>query len=238
MSGSYICHIRTITQFPHNGIVGYGGTKASDTVLGGKPFFQTLCDQGVVDECRFGIAYGTSGSGKHILGGVDHSLFEGELSHTEPNLDFGPVFYNGSIVYKTASETKTIEDQVILLDSGTANVVGTLRTVEKIFRDLGIQAVNQTSAACQGVLYGYYPCDSPATVGFTVGSETFYIEPSAFKLADNGNNNCTATITAVAELADFDFWIVGQTWFQGKYVDFQQPKSIGAAVLKDKSHVT
>lgn len=203
--------MQTVSVFPHQGIVGFGGVKADQTQLGGVPFFQSLCNLGVVDECRFGLAYGTAGTGKQILGGVDASLFDGALHESAIDTSTGyTVTINGDLVYETPQGiVERFENQSILLDSGTSNVVGTAAKVQRLFEDLGIQAVNQATKACKGVLYGYYACDSPAKVGFTVGRETFYIEPSAFKLADNGDNNCTATITAVDQ--DYPFWIVGQS---------------------------
>lgn len=68
-------------------------------------------------------------------------------------------------------------------------------------------------------------------------STVFNVEPSAFKLKDNGNNNCIATLVgANLTTADFPFWIIGQAWFQGKYVsqDAAQ-KTVGVATLKDKT---
>ena len=202
---------QTVSVFPHQGLVGFGGTKASETQLGGVPFFQQLCDQGVVEECRFGLAYGTSGKGKQILGGVDHSLFDGPLHKSPVNLAVGTtVAIQGDLVYFDKNgDHKRVADQSIVFDSGTSNVIGTATQVEALFKDLGIQAVNQTTKACKNVVYGYYACDSPAKVGITVGGKPFFIEPSAFKLKDNGNNNCTATITAIEE--NFPFWVFGQS---------------------------
>ena len=92
---------------------------------------------------------------------------------------------------------------------------------------------------------GYYPCDNPPTVGLQlvlpgttnsrhVNGPVFNIEGDAFKLADNGNNNCTAIITGWGE---GNSWTVGQPWFQGKYVDSQGLYGIltGVATLKDKT---
>lgn len=222
---------QTVTVFGHDGLVGFGGTLASQTQLGGTPFLQQLCDEGVVKECRFGLAYGTQGRGKQILGGVDISLFDGKLAFSPINPG-ATVGITGDVVYKNEHGSGKLKSQVLVLDSGTANVVGPASQVRKLFKDLGIQTVKQKNEACSSVVYGHYACDSQAKVGFAVGRQVFNIEPSAFKLADNGGNNCTATITAVD---DFAFWIVGQSWFQGKYVDFQQPNKIGAASLKNKT---
>jgi hypothetical protein len=104
----------TITEFPHDGLVGFGGTFANETQLGGVPFFQTLCNQGVVDQCRYGIAFGTNGTGVQVLGGVDKHLVEGDF--VDVDASDTPT---GSVV---AGGKKVLTDQLLVFDSGTANV--------------------------------------------------------------------------------------------------------------------
>ena len=114
-------------------------------------------------------------------------------------------------------------------------VVGPIAHVRALFSHLGIQAVERHLPGCHTVLYGYYQCDSPPHVGFKVGGTNFEIEPSAFRLAHNGGNNCTAIITGKPSIPKTkDVWVVGQAWFQGKYVDLNdEGKSVGVAHLKD-----
>lgn len=107
-----------------------------------------------------------------------------------------------------------------------------------MFEALGIQAVEQNLPGCTSVLFGYYPCDSPPKVGFQLGSENpiFNIEPAAFEQANNGGNNCTATVTGIDLGFPGGLWILGQSWFQGKYVDFYNEggePSIGVAHLSN-----
>jgi cathepsin D len=107
----------TITEFPHQGLVGFGGTAADQTQLGGTPFFQNLCDQKVVDQCRYGLAFGTNGTGVQVLGGVDEHLVSGSFVYSDVSSNL-----LGSVV----ADGKTIlTDQIIILDSGTANVSST-----------------------------------------------------------------------------------------------------------------
>ena len=101
----------TISKFPHDGLVGLGGTNASQTVLGGTPFFQQLCDQGAVKECRFGIAYGTEGRGKQILGGVDSELYHGELAFSPINTTYSTVSANGTVVYENEHGSGELKHQ-------------------------------------------------------------------------------------------------------------------------------
>lgn len=179
--------------------------------------------------CRFALAFKTDGTGEQILGELDSSLFNGSLA-TAPSSDEwyaqGDIVVGGTVIAK---------NQQILLDSGTANVVGPPAQVQKLFDAAGIQGVNLTLPGCTEVLTGYYPCAKPpADVSFafpTGSSNRFSIEPSAFQEADDGSGNCTAIVAGI----DFGIWIVGQAWFQGKYVDFNVVgNSIGVAQLKQK----
>ncbi|KAK3674707.1 hypothetical protein LTR78_005429 [Recurvomyces mirabilis] len=221
----------TITQFPHQGIVGFSSTHANTTQLDAIPLFQTLCNQHTVRECKFGLALGTDGNGTQVLGGTDHQLFDGDLItvDADPNEEYA---FDGSI---TADGSVALTSDRIIPDSGTANVIGPISDVQKLFDILGIQAVQQNLPGCTSVLFGYYPCDAPPKVGFTIGNSTksFDIESSAFQQADNGNNNCTAIVTGIDLSTRHPLWIIGQAWFQGKYVDFDPANSkLGVAPLK------
>lgn len=84
----------------------------------GLTFFGNACEQKQVDECRFGMAFGMNGTGKAILGGLDTSLFTGQLTtkslqnQTEWVIN-GSVAVNGKIIERHQSYT---------LDTGTSNV--------------------------------------------------------------------------------------------------------------------
>lgn len=67
-----------------------------------------------------GLALGISGVGKQILGGVDHSLFSGDLTKITTSLN-----PSGWPVDFVVNGTKTITEKSILgqFDSGTANVL-------------------------------------------------------------------------------------------------------------------
>ena len=112
--------------------------------------------------------------------------------------------------------------------------------VKRLFDLNNIQTVVRDEPGCFSpkVLFGYYPCDAPPKIGFTIGTEVFNIEGTSFKLKDNGNNNCTSTLVGVEgkAFAGSDGWLIGQAWMQGKYFDFDLGgNSVAAAELRDKS---
>jgi pepsin A len=107
----------TITQFPGQGIIGLLGTSADDSSVGDTPFFQHLCNEGRVDECRFGLGLETSGTGSLTLGGVDHALVSGDMA-TAPISGQQWIIEGG-----LPSDVLDVGvQQSMFLDSGTSNV--------------------------------------------------------------------------------------------------------------------
>jgi hypothetical protein len=106
------------TLIPASGIVGFSGPLFKQFPGNVTSFFQTLCDQGQVDECRFGLALNANRTGTQVLGGLDTSLYLGPLAVT-PTLtgwvNFGDVSVNGSVV---------ATDLEIQMDSGTTDISG------------------------------------------------------------------------------------------------------------------
>lgn len=106
------------TDFPHDGLVGFAGTEPNQTQLKGMPFFQSLCNQGQVDKCRFGMALGTGDKGRQILRGTDFDPFDGNLS-TAPLWQGKQWIVEADLV---VNGSLALQQQLMFLDSGTANV--------------------------------------------------------------------------------------------------------------------
>ncbi|KAG0646502.1 hypothetical protein D0Z07_7451 [Hyphodiscus hymeniophilus] len=221
--------------FPHDGLVGFGGPGSA---INGSAWVQDLCAEGGLDQCRFGLALETDDTGVQYFGTVEHSRFDGALS-VAPLFQyegspimwalFGDIAYNGKVI---------VRDAEIASDSGTTVIFGPVDDVAALFDAAGLQylIVNSTNPAVPTTLTGYYPCDQPPPFGFgfpsisnaTTASENgnrnvshestvFNVLPS--QLLQNGTgNNCTASIHGTDE---FGGWIVGQAFFQGKYVESQ-----------------
>lgn len=102
---------------PANGIVGFSGSEVSN-FDGPRPFFQSLCDQGQIEECRFGIALGSEGKGKQIIGALANSLYQGDLITTSILFEW---FFYADI----ALGGRIIKQNVpVELDTGTATIIG------------------------------------------------------------------------------------------------------------------
>ncbi|KAE9373114.1 acid protease [Stipitochalara longipes BDJ] len=231
----------TLDFCPFDGIIGLADDiPMFPDSLNSTTWFATLCHQGSLDECRFGLALETDGTGEQYLGKIEHDRFEGDLSVTSVYYDFeyeayvqwfamGDLAANGEVVGR---------DSVFIFDSGTSVIIGPVDGVQAMFDAAGIQSVltpNQTTDTFPE-LTGYYPCDNPPNFGFGLPSITnatsakqhhnqtishqstiFEILPEALKFNSTGNN-CTASIFGNDEFGN-GFWLIGQTFFQGRYID-------------------
>ena len=98
---------------PADGILGLGDPATFEE---GSSFFHTLCAQHQVPECRFGLVLGRD-QGTQVLGRLDKSLFEGELTTTS-------ILQEWSISADLAFDGKVLEkDITVLLDSGTGTII-------------------------------------------------------------------------------------------------------------------
>ncbi|GFP58815.1 secreted aspartyl protease 1 [Trichoderma asperellum] len=189
--------------FPHDGLIGYAGIDSS--ALNETPFFQSLCDQGSLSSCRFGLALNADETGTLYYGTVATDQFSGDLvsvSISDEWIVTGDITVNGRAVRTGAS---------IITDSGTTVIFGPTSQVKTLFQQAGIQAV-QTSNG----ITGYYACNAPPTIGLAFSGHNFNILPAALAFSQNGNN-CTASIHGTSAFGNQ--WLVGQAFFQGKYID-------------------
>ena len=200
--------------FPHDGLIGFAGVEASAS--DSTPWFSNLCSQKKVSSCRFGLAFGTDGTGTQTLGAVDPA-YANSLS-TVP-LSGGEWAISGSIIANATTVTRNAD---IGTDSGTSVVYGPIDTVRSIFQTLNIPISEHQGTdpnSDPSYVYGYTPCDTPpvSQFGIGLGGTTFNIEPAAWNAKDNGLNNCTAVLQGTDGFGEM--WLVGQAFLQGKYVD-------------------
>jgi hypothetical protein len=74
---------------PFDGLIELSGTiPMFGDVLNSTAWFHNLCDQVSLDECRFGLALETDGTGEQYLGKFEHGHFDGDLSITSVDYDY------------------------------------------------------------------------------------------------------------------------------------------------------
>ncbi|KAF4630113.1 hypothetical protein G7Y89_g8027 [Cudoniella acicularis] len=230
--------------FPNDGLVGFSGV--SQSAINSSSWFQHLCEEGQLQECRFGIAYQTDDTGMQYFGYVDEERFEGPLSVSPVPSEgewstYMDVAYDGEVLLK---------DQLMWTDSGTTVMFGPLEGVQAFFDAAGIQSVlhPSTTADVPTTLDGYFSCSNPPTLGFGIPSISnasaasrdphspvshmstiFNVLPSQLVQNSTGDN-CTASIHGTDE---WPFWLIGQVFFQGKYIDHNHDdETMGFAELR------
>lgn len=112
-----------------------------------------------------------------------------------------------------------------MTDSGTTVIFGPTSQVTNLFKKAGIQAVRT-----QNGITGYYKCSAPPVIGLSLGGKNFNILPEALAFAKNGDN-CTASVHGSNAFGGA--WLVGQAFFQGRYIDHNVGEgTMGFADLK------
>ncbi len=101
-----------------DGLIGFGdGSSLGDGVVG---WFSNLCSAQQVSECRFGLAFGTDGTGTQYYGGVEDG-FKDKLV-TVP-ID-GIWSFSADLVVGGSNATVVQSGVSIQLDSGTGTILG------------------------------------------------------------------------------------------------------------------
>ncbi|EXJ72856.1 uncharacterized protein A1O5_04004 [Cladophialophora psammophila CBS 110553] len=104
------------TNYPHDGIIGFGAQRFAAN--NATSWFHNLCANGLVDECRFGLALNDANSGSLVVGTLDSGLFDGDLTKTpiaEEWFTYGDVVVGGQTLEKNA---------IVEFDSGSTTIVG------------------------------------------------------------------------------------------------------------------
>ncbi|TGO54955.1 hypothetical protein BCON_0099g00190 [Botryotinia convoluta] len=190
-------------------------------------YFHNFCDQNLVPKCRFRLALSTNGIGSLTLSAIDIDLVN-ETSLTTVLIiwewaTFGDITINGSIF-------ASLQDTILELDSASTGIVGSMSAAKALFNLTNIQSVLIFSAVGDA-LVGYYHCSSSHTIRLSLPSElnntssaasnkstTFGIEISALSIGQKGNS-CTSAISSFDYEAQPLLWVIGQAFFQRKYLD-------------------
>ncbi|KAF8857221.1 acid protease [Acephala macrosclerotiorum] len=150
---------------PGDGIVDFSGSLFWQFPDNSTSFMQSLCTQGKVSECRFGLALENENTGSLILGELDTEKYTSDLT-------VGPIYLTcwATIMDLALNGTVVTHDLTVELDSGTATIVGPIEGVSRILEAVGIEGVLQNNSKGQQ-LVGYFPCEKPPPVGFSFPSQ-------------------------------------------------------------------
>lgn len=212
---------RTPFEFPQQGIVGLMDSSSKSE----RSFAATLYQQHKIQRCGFGIALDLGGLGTITFGDLNKEYI-GEVQTKIKTMSNTPSWIiEGSVVYPAAGLSKTITNQRFNLASEVFNIIGPYNLVKEILEDMGMTTVPTGDQNGLRMIYGNFLCDDPIPeFGFSFGSTQSWwpLDVSTWKLSQSGIN-CTAPIVGwdwLEKPYHTDEWYVGQTWFRGKYVDF------------------
>jgi hypothetical protein len=161
------------TNFGADGIMGMGFREISTT--GVAPFFETLVDQGRVEQQIFGFYLAESGS-ELIIGGRDSSRFSGNLTYV--NVEEQVRVLRGVLYFRSNTDTiqgywQTVLDamsvngnninisvstQQAVIDTGTTFVLGDQESISNIYATIPGSAQVKNSILWTSTLVTMFDC--------------------------------------------------------------------------------
>ncbi|XP_037818031.1 lysosomal aspartic protease-like [Lucilia sericata] len=175
------------------------------------PPFYNMFAQGLVESDVFSFYLKREGSaiagGELILGGVDSSLFKGDITYV-------PVSQQGYWQFEVSSGS--INGQSIcdncqaIADTGTSLIVCPQAAYETLQNEIGGMYNSEDGnyyVDCSAI-------DSLPVVNFVIGGRNFSLEPSAYIV--NLEGSCMSSFTTMGT----DFWILGDVFIGPYYTVF------------------
>ncbi|GAA5955050.1 hypothetical protein JCM3765_003172 [Sporobolomyces pararoseus] len=206
-----------------DGILGLGYPAISNS--GEKTIFQSLQEQGLVDQNLFSFELGDNEEGELYLGGSDSSRFEGELNYSPVTQQAYWIIEGNVGVAGKSSKTEMI------IDTGTTLVIAPVAAAAQLYKNV------PTAKKWKDSFY-IYDCSIEWTAQFTFNGQDFTI-PSKYLnlgLTEAGSNYCVSGIAA-QEMGLGDRWLVGGVFLRTVYSVFNLEKNaVGFAPLKGKNY--
>ncbi|KAH9850180.1 acid protease [Lenzites betulinus] len=217
-------NITTGDDLPADGVAGFSPPASdNDDMSQGQGVVETFCEEGTLAPCQFGLSLLKDGTGSMNFGELDISKVSGNVTTvpTMPNDSWTVVNATAETAPVLFIDDKPFSSILATFDSGTTNIIGSLTHVRAILKQVGYNITEQTNKDNVTVAIGTYDCArTPARFGFSFPpSETVhYIDLAANVLNRTADGRiCTANILGTSTV-DAPQWSIGQTWFQGRYV--------------------
>ncbi|OSC98013.1 acid protease [Trametes coccinea BRFM310] len=218
--------VGNITQgddLPGDGVAGFSPPASDNEDFSqGQGLIETFCQEGDLTPCEFGLAVGKNGTGSIIFGELDQDMITGPITVLQTTTHDSWEVVNST---EADSAILVVDGQpfshiVPTFDNGTPNIIGPLDTVKAMLQSVGYNITEQTNDFVT-VALGTYDCARPAArVGFSFppSTDVHYVNLEANVLNRTADGRvCTANILGTSTV-DAPFWSIGQTWFQGRYV--------------------
>ncbi|KAM0753939.1 acid protease [Meredithblackwellia eburnea MCA 4105] len=197
------------------------------------PFVQALWQNGLLAQPLFAFNIGNDkttsdtgliSGGTLTLGGVDSSVYSGDIHYTALSAD-QTGFWNIPLSDMAVNGTSLqVTDGAVTIDSGTNSITIDPKLYTYIFE--GIPGVRQSSGGSY-----VYPCSSPVSLSFTFNGTTFTLPASRFQDVNIGSGYCES-ILQPGQTNDF---IIGSPFFESFYTVFRfDPPSVGFAPYKNQ----
>ncbi|TFK91013.1 acid protease [Polyporus arcularius HHB13444] len=193
------------------------------TFLAGQSLAQAICDEEGISPCEFGLTLKTDGTGSLVFGPLDETKITGNIT-TLPTLSHDAWIALNQTEADSALlviDGEPVTHLIPIFDNGTPNIIGPLDVVRSALLSVGYNLTEQTDSDGISTVFGTYDCSrSPARFGFSFppSTEVHYIDEGANVLNRTADGKiCTANILGTSTVTAPD-WQIGQTWFQGRYV--------------------
>nr|VWO95943.1 LMP1 [Ganoderma boninense] len=220
LEGFLVGNITDGDPIPGDGILGLSPpaseiTDPNDpTFLAGQSLLQAICAQEKISPCEFGLGLKKDGTGTLAFGplGMSCSSANDAWWVTNKTAAASPIL---------VIDGKQVAHIEPIFDSGTPNVIGPLDTVRSALQSVGYELLEHTDSQGITTVFGTYDCArKPARFGFSFppSTDVHYVDLGANVLNRTADGKtCTANILGTSTL-DGPTWQIGQTWFQGRWV--------------------
>ncbi|EDW03761.1 lysosomal aspartic protease [Drosophila grimshawi] len=201
----------SFTGVPFDGILGMAYSSiAEDSVV---PPFYNLWNQGLIDKPTFGFYLTHNGSaelgGELILGGVDNTLFEGNLTSV-PVSQMG--YWQFAMAVVAMDNNVICSDCQAIADTGTSLLAVPANQLTYINNIIGAyQMDGDYFVDCSLV-------NSLPTLNFLIGESVFSLTSAEYitVIQESDTKYCMSSFTSI----DTNFWILGDTFIGHYYTQF------------------
>ncbi|KAI0763540.1 acid protease [Trametes elegans] len=226
----YSCHPFILRLSGSGSVLGLSPPASDNEDLSnGQGIIETFCASGDLSPCQFGVALGKDGHGSLYLGELDKSKISGEIT-TLPTAKHDTWTVTNSTPDNApflVVDGKPFSAIYATFDSGGPNLMGPLMQVRDLLKSVGYDVTEQTNDGIT-VALGTYDCArTPARIGFSFppSGAVHYIDGAALELNRTADGKvCTANVLGTSTV-DAPQWSIGQTWFQGRYVQHDLDKN-------------